>query len=108
MSNKYFEAKIWMKSKQGENDFSMFINEQPEGGFKWQFLDYEPEDKENYSPLIVHNFTLSDIVDIQKELETTKRLLGEAVEVMNSLYLNGTWSEYEREKFIAKLSKEEK
>ena len=81
MSGKYFEAKIWMKSKQGENDYSMFINEQPEGGFKWEFLDFEPIDKENYSPLIVHNFTIADLESIQTKLSDLQEKYDRAVEV---------------------------
>ena len=83
--SEYFEAKIWMKSKQGENDYSMFINEQPEGGFKWSFLDFDPEDEVNYKSLIVHNFTLADIEEIEKaithlkkEIEELKSLIKEA------------------------------
>jgi len=84
--SEYFEAKIWMKSKQGENDYSMFINEQPEGGFKWSFLDFDPEDEVNYKSLIVHNFTLADIEEIEKvithlkkEIEELKSLIKEAI-----------------------------
>jgi len=71
---KLFESKIYMKSKQGENDFSMFINEQPSGGFKWEFLDFNPE-SEDYSSLYVHNFSLVDIEEVNKELaEKNKQL----------------------------------
>jgi hypothetical protein len=41
--------KIWMK----ENDACMFINEAPEGGFSWDFLDYKPDNDQEYRELIV-------------------------------------------------------
>ena len=43
----------WMKSKDGEDDYWMWVNEQPNGGFKWTFLDFEPKDKENYKKIYV-------------------------------------------------------
>ncbi len=45
-----------MKSKKGENDYCMFINENypdGEGGFKWEILDFKPEDAENYRQILV-------------------------------------------------------
>ena len=43
----------WMKSKLHKDDFGMWLNEQPSGGFKWEFLDFEPEDKENYRKIFI-------------------------------------------------------
>jgi hypothetical protein len=45
----YFVCEGYMQ----KNDFCMFVNEQPDGGFKWDFIDYEPADKENYRKVIV-------------------------------------------------------
>lgn len=48
----------WMRSKMpGENAYCMFVNENGphgEGGFKWEFLDYKPDDIENYSPIYIY------------------------------------------------------
>jgi len=66
--NNYFEAKVWMKSKMGEDDMGMFINEQPEGGFKWDFLDFDPG-SDDYSYLFIHNFSIDDARTIGKEIE---------------------------------------
>ena len=60
----------YMKSVPGENDLSMFINEAPEGGFEWKFLDYKPEDMENYTPVYIslsHPHTGKDIEAIEAE-----------------------------------------
>ena len=43
----------YMKSVPGEDDFSMFVNEYPDGGFEWKFLDFKPEDSENYRPIYI-------------------------------------------------------
>lgn len=37
----------WMRS----NEHGMWINEQPNGGFRWEFLDYEPGD--NYTKIYI-------------------------------------------------------
>lgn len=51
---KPIEYVCYMKSKEGEDDICMFINEYPNGGFKWDFLDYKPEDIENYTPIYIY------------------------------------------------------
>jgi hypothetical protein len=44
----------WMRSKMpGENKFGMWINEQPNGGFEWNFLDYKPKDEKNYTKIFI-------------------------------------------------------
>lgn len=43
----------WMECKDGDNAYSMWLNEQPNGGFKWQFLDYKPSDEENYRKIYI-------------------------------------------------------
>ena len=47
----------WMRSEAGKDDYFMWLNEQPHGGFCWKFLDYRPEDKENYKKIYIsaHN-----------------------------------------------------
>lgn len=47
------EYAVWMKSNPGEDALGMFINEYPNGGFEWTFLDYEPEDSENYTKVYI-------------------------------------------------------
>ncbi len=44
----------WMREKlPGEGDYGMWLNEQPDGGFAWEFLDYRPDDEENYVKIFI-------------------------------------------------------
>ena len=44
----------WMRELlPGEGQFGMWRNEQPDGGFKWKFLDYKPEDEHNYRKIYI-------------------------------------------------------
>jgi len=43
----------WMKSKPGQDQFGMWINEQPNGGFKWSFLDYRPDNENEYIKIYI-------------------------------------------------------
>ena len=64
----------YMMSKEGNNSFSMFINENfeyGEGGFSWQFLDFKPEDVENYKPIYIY---LHSVAEIIKQYQTKARL----------------------------------
>jgi hypothetical protein len=36
----------WMRAVPPKDDYTMFINEQPEGGFGWKFYDFEPAGSE--------------------------------------------------------------
>lgn len=79
---KLWVATCYMKSVPGNNDYSMFINEQPEGGFKWEFLDYEPDDKQNYSPVYIckenPRLKIQELQEENNELKhTLYRNLGE-------------------------------
>jgi hypothetical protein len=43
----------WMRNKPPHGEFTMYANEQPDGGFEWTFLDYEPEDSENWQKIYI-------------------------------------------------------
>ena len=43
----------WMRSVAGNDDFCMWLNEQPDGGFTWKFRDYEPKDKHEYKKIYI-------------------------------------------------------
>lgn len=44
----------WMLEKTpGECSHTMWINEQPCGGFEWNFLDFKPDDEENYRKIYI-------------------------------------------------------
>lgn len=72
----------WMREKiPGEADFGMWLNEQPNGGFKWSFLDFKPEDVENYcriwisanNPKLLRDKTIEDLESkLAKYRETLK------------------------------------
>lgn len=77
----------YMKSKPGEDDYCMFVNEiRSGGGFEWKFLDFEPEDIENYrriyisllepdSPDVIASLVRE--VKMQRELlERAKKMIG--------------------------------
>jgi hypothetical protein len=42
-----------MLSEPGKNQYSMFVNEQPEGGFKWDLWDFRPDDGRRYTAVYV-------------------------------------------------------
>jgi hypothetical protein len=56
-----------MKAVVGENDFYMFVNEQPKGGFKWEFLDYKPEDDHNYRPIYIRLKPAEEAIEYWKQ-----------------------------------------
>lgn len=70
-----FQTRIWFKSVPGNNDFSMFVNQAPIGGFEYKILDFEPKDTENYTPMFVHNFSVSDLQQISDEHARYKKAL---------------------------------
>jgi len=43
----------WMRSKAPKDDYGMWLNEQPNGGFGFEFLDFKPEDEENYTKIFI-------------------------------------------------------
>ena len=43
----------WMRSEDGKNQFGMWINEQPNGGFEFSFLDFKPDDEMNYRKIYI-------------------------------------------------------
>lgn len=61
----------WMKSKPGQNSYGMWINEQPNGGFRWEFLDFKPASHENYSKIFITPYDFRTI-SIQPEAATEK------------------------------------
>lgn len=67
MAMKDFEAIGYMRAVVGENDFYMFINEQPQGGFKWTFLDHKPEDDHNYRPIYIRLKPADEAIDYWKQ-----------------------------------------
>lgn len=70
-----FEAIGYMKAVVGENDFYMFINEQPYGGFKWTFLDFKPEDDHNYRPIYIRLSPSKDQIEYWKQKNQDDRNL---------------------------------
>ena len=70
-----FEAIGYMKAVVGENDFYMFINEQPQGGFKWTFLDFKPEDDYNYRPIYIRLSPAKDHIEYWKQKNLDDRNL---------------------------------
>lgn len=75
MAEEYKEHVCYMKSKDGENQFYMFINEYPDGGFKFEFLDYQPKDLENYTPIYIYTKSVLPALARIAELEESNRLL---------------------------------
>jgi len=59
----------WMRSTPGLDSYSMFVNEYPNGGFEWSFLDYEPKDAENYRPIYIslESNELPDSIQLTRE-----------------------------------------
>lgn len=43
----------WMRSVDGSDDFGMWLNEQPNGGFAWEFLDFEPDYFNEYQKIYI-------------------------------------------------------
>jgi hypothetical protein len=59
-----FECIGYMKSTEGENDFSMFINENTygsTGGFEWRFLDFCPEDILEHKRIFIHLISYDEL-----------------------------------------------
>ena len=83
--NSEFVTTVWMKSKQGENEFSMFVNENFEhghGGYAFEVLDFEPEKSEEYTKLYVTLVNMYPYIlevdnknnELQEQLTTNKRI----------------------------------
>lgn len=70
---KIFECIGYMKRKDGENDFSMFINENScgsTGGFEWKFKDYCPDEPHEYGRIFIHTMSIHELrMKIKHELE---------------------------------------
>ena len=69
----------YMKSIQGNNEYSMFVNENfkyGEGGFSWNFLDYKPDDVENYEPIYIYKHSVAEIIkQNEKQNQEMKAIL---------------------------------
>lgn len=71
----------YMRSVGGNDDYGMFVNERPEGGFEWKFLDFKPEDIENYKPIYIsltpqaRSESQNRIKELEKEIEELKRMI---------------------------------
>ena len=63
--------KGWMKSAPGEDDYTMFVNEQPDGGFKWEFIDYTPDDTYEMRPIWI---STKDISSLESEVARLRGL----------------------------------
>jgi hypothetical protein len=64
MDRQIFECVGYMKAKDGENDFSMFVNENSygsTGGFKWEFLDFCPDLPHEYGRIFIHTMSYEEI-----------------------------------------------
>lgn len=79
----------YMKSKPGEDDLTMLINEYPDGGFKWTFLDYEPDDKENYTKIFIYGQSmLAAYAKLTSERDELERKYIELNVASNELLFN--------------------
>lgn len=61
---KVFECIGYMKSKPGEDDFTVFINENSyggTGGFKWEFQDFCPDLPHEYGRIFIHTMSYDEI-----------------------------------------------
>lgn len=61
-------------------DYQMFTNEQPEGGFKWEFLDFKPESnqedlKDFNTPIFIYKQTLKASPISEEEIESLKAMI---------------------------------
>ena len=64
MSRTMFECIGYMKAKEGENTFSMFINENSygsTGGFEWEFQDFCPDFPHEYGRIFVHTMSYEEM-----------------------------------------------
>jgi hypothetical protein len=66
----------WMRAVPPKDDYTMFINEQPEGGFGWKFYDFEPAGSEMsafkpiYISLTPRQYEIDSLTDQLKQLES--------------------------------------
>ena len=56
----------------GADDYSMFVNEQPNGGFKWEFWDFEMP-AEMFKPIYI---SLRNKAVLPDEISDSQRLVG--------------------------------
>jgi hypothetical protein len=68
----------------GENSYGMWLNEQPNGGFEWKFLDFRPKDIENYSPIYI----AASLPDEKSEIASLKSRL-ERLESERAMMVDG-------------------
>lgn len=59
-----FECIGYMKAIPGENDFSMFVNENSygsTGGFRWEFTDYVPDLPHEHGRIFIHLMSIDEL-----------------------------------------------
>ena len=90
--NNEFVTTVWMKSKQGENEFSMFVNENFQyghGGYAFEVLDFEPEKPEDYTKLYVTLVNMYpyilEVDDKNKELKDQLTTANKRIEVLEEV-----------------------
>lgn len=63
MSNE-FECIGYMKHVPGEDEFTMFVNENSygsTGGFEWKFIDYCPALPHEYGRIFIHTMSIDEL-----------------------------------------------
>jgi len=74
-----FEVIGYMKAIPGEDDFSMFINENTygsNGGYEWKFLDFCPDHPHEYQRIFVHTMSMDEIRRKIRHEEDIKGIMG--------------------------------
>lgn len=84
------EFKCWMRSAPGADDYSMFVNEQPNGGFKWEFWDFEMP-AEMFKPIYISLEPREVLPDEISDSQRLDWLIENSAMVSN--HDNGYWCE---------------
>lgn len=94
----------WMRASPGSDDYSMLINERPDGGFEWRFLDFKPESLPGiYKPIYISLRSRKGMVPAA-EVERLQKLACSYGESISELALKERVAEAvkaERERCIA-------